>query len=476
MENNDRNITENKKVENEENIKNKKDFLLDIKQSLFQQLTTQSSRKLKNRDSEENTYKNQKYQNYLNCINCEESNSILYDPNINNEEKSQFKTNHKYKINQKNSEINSKNKKTKNKRISIIKNEKNIMAYFSKYQNKKKSFLNDSNEKTNKDNINKINNYNNNSIYILYTQKSDKENENESKDVFDNYEILASHVGLPFCNYHKYNIQLPKQYTCNFKNCSCCGCLMRKKYQNLEDNYRYKNKQDYIYPVNKAENKKAKYGSVLDKFKKNKNRYTLTEESNQLENFALNLLKPNNINLKIKNKNYIIENSVNDNDNDVEKQNGKKNYYTNSNKYGNNYNLDDINRKNKVGIDEKKENYVKSHMYDKNKNDNNNEEVNGYADNNIYSNENYISKKEKEDSFNESSILELPYEGNDDKNLKRYKYLVNKNDNKSKIHFSILYYKRLNKSYNQIYSKDINDNQNNFNKKGLIKNVEFLRE
>ena len=33
--------------------------------------------------------------------------------------------------------------------------------------------------------------------------------------------------------------------------------------------------------------------------------------------------------------------------------------------------------------------------------------------------------------------------------------MVNANKKQSKLHFSIIYYKKLNKSYNQIYSKDI---------------------
>ena len=461
MENINRNIIENKNAENTEIIKYKKDILFDIKQSLFQQLTTQSSRKLNNKDSEENTYKNPKYQNYLNFKKCEESNSIYYDHIVSNDEKSQIKNSHKYKINLKNNEINSENKKNKNKnkRISIIKNDNDIMTDFLKCQNKNKNLLNDSNsnEKTNKDNVYKFNNYNNDSIYILSTQKSENENEDESESNLDSYEILESHITLPFCYYHKYNIQLPKQYTCNFKNCSCCGCLMKKRYQMLEGYNGYRENQDYIYPVNKTENKKAKFGSVLDKFKKKKNRCTLTEESNQLGDFGLKPLKPNNTNLKIKKTNYIIENcddeiGIRDN----EKQNSKKYYYKNNNKYGSN----------------------SKNLNNKNKNDNKNEEENNYSDNNIYSNENYISEKDPENSFNDSNLLELPYEENDDKNLKRYKYLVNKNDNKSKIHFSVLYYKRLNKSYNQIYSKDFKDNQSNFNIKGINKNknIEFLRE
>ena len=104
---------------------------------------------------------------------------------------------------------------------------------------------------------------------------------------------------------------------------------------------------------------------------------TLSEEANQLGNFCLNILKPNDTNMKISKNNFI-------------------------------------------------------------------------GNNNSFENE-----KEKEYSLNESSFLELPFDCNDDKNLKNYQNLVSKTDKKSKIHFSVNYYKKLNKSYNQVYAKDL---------------------
>ena len=589
------NITENKK---KENTKSKKDNILDIKQNLFQQMTTQSSTKFKNRDNDENTFSNQKYQKNKNLKNYEENNSIYYD----NEEKSIHKDSPKQKNNKKSTRIKSEKNKNKNKIISAIRNDNDIMAYFSKTQNKNAYPLNDSssneNEKNNNFDTDKF--YNNNDlIYVLSTQKEGNKNTNENDTELDSYERLTSHVALPFCHYHKYNIKLPKQYTCNFKNCSCCGCLGRKKLHNLQDsNSSYKNKPDYIYPVINSEKKKTKYRSVLDKFRKNKNSQinTLSGESNQLGDSQLAFLKPNNTNLKISKKDYIIENSNDDSDfidNDNNKENGKNYYYIDNNiKNDNDYNLNDENRiygdnKSKNGNEYynynnnnndnitnndndfndsnfnensfigdnfykngnkyyKKDNVNNDFNYDdnKDKNENNSQSRNTYSNkdendeiNNIYTNnenyrnkdgndynvynniygdnkieteynnnsnennndsknddndyiknridnrykdDNFITEKESENYFNESSLLELPYNCNDDTNLNKYKHLVNKSEKKPKIHFSVLYYKRLNKSFNQIYSKDFKDKRSKSNIifKGVNKNktVEFLRE
>ncbi len=591
-------ITENKTTEN---TKGKKDNILDIKQNLFQQMTTQSSRKFKNRDNDENTFSSPKYQKNKNIKNYEENKSIYYD----NNEKSMPKDGLKHKSNQKSTGMKSEKKRNRNrnKKISSIKNDNDIMTYFSKNQNKNGYPLNDSNSNENEKNNNfDTDKFNNNTdlIYILSTQKDGSKNTDENDNELDNYEGLTSHVALPFCHYHKYNIKLPKQYTCNFKNCSCCGCLQRKKLQNFQDSNRYKNKPDYIYPVINSEKKKTKFRSVLDKFRKNKNINTLSGESNQLGDSRLIFSKPNNTNLKIAKKDYIIENSndgsdSNDNNNDIE--NGKDYYYIDDNiKNENDYNLNDENRlygdnKSKNGNEYYNDNnennnnyyyndnynndsnndnngnennnyndnnfnvnnfndgdnlYKNGNKYYKNDNDNNNynddeykdknendsqnknsytnkdenDEINNniYRDNkleteynnnsndnfnkinndsnndnnnddnafnknkinNIYKDENYITEKESENNFDESSLLELPYDCNDDTNLNRYKHLVNKSEKKPKLHLSVMYYKRLNKSFNQVYSKDLKNkrSKSNINFKGVNKNkrVEFLRE
>jgi len=293
--------------------------------------------------------KNEKIKNFegnkekkLNHINYINSNN---DYNIINEEKVQY------------NELNyDKNKRNKN--------DNDIMTYFSKSHNNNKdpikvSYSKPKQKKEYTDNIDLI--------YILSTQK--RENENT---LDDDREQLTSCIGIPFCHYHRFNGQLPKQYICNFKNCNCYECVDMGKSQKFNDN----NKPDYIYPINKTKKSNFKFRSVLDKYKKNKKMSTLSEDANQLGSFCLNILKPNDANIKISKKNYI--------------------------------------------------------------------------DNNILEDEN-----EKNYSLNESSFLELPFDCNDDKNLKNYQNLVSKTDKKSKIHLSVMYYKRLNKSYNQVYSKDL---------------------
>ena len=76
-----------------------------------------------------------------------------------------------------------------------------------------------------------------------------------------------------------------------------------------------------------------------------------------------------------------------------------------------------------------------------------------------------------------SSKLELPSECNinDGNDLRKYRNLVNNSNQKPKIHLSVLYYKKLNKSYNQTYAKDIKYTEK---LKGVSKDktIELLRE
>ena len=181
-----------------------------------------------------NTDKKLKHKNYF------KSN---HDHSINNEEKAQNINNNnkypKYKNNNNNNEfIYDKNKRNKNEKIFVIKNDNDIMTYFSKSRNYNRYSINISNSKP-KQKRNITNNID--LIYILSTQK--RENEN----TLDDSKQLTSCIGIPFCHYHRFNGQLPKQYICNYKNCNCYECLDMGKYQKLNDN----NKPDYIYPINK---------------------------------------------------------------------------------------------------------------------------------------------------------------------------------------------------------------------------------
>jgi hypothetical protein len=286
---------------------------------------------------------------------------------MNKEEKVQYiNYNNKYpKYKYNNNEFTyEKNKRNKNEKIFVIKNDNDIMTYFSKNHTNNRYPISASNSKPKQkrkisDNIDLI--------YILSTQKIENEN------TLDDSEQLTSCIGIPLCHYHRFNDQLPKQYICNFKYCNCYECVDMGKYHKLNDI----NRPDYIYPINKIRKNNFKFRSVLDKFRKNKNMSTLSEEANQLGSFCLNILKPNDTNIKITKNNFIDNNNIIENE------------------------------------------------------------------------------KEKEYSLNESSFLELPFDCNDDRNLKNYQNLVSKSDKKSKIHFSVNYYKKLNKSYNQVYSKDL---------------------
>ena len=391
MNTNEYNITENKKTENTQSNKYKKDSLLDIKQSLFQELTTQSSKKIKYKDNDESSLLNSKYINYFNIRNYDDNS--IQDINILKKEKEKNNKGNKQKLE------NKKCQKLYNRNQNYNYNDNDINSYF-KSQNQNKNSINISNSNFNMDNF-----YNNdNLIYILTTNnKNDTEKEN-NKEIDDkgemHYDKKTSHIALPFCNYHKYNIKLPKKYTCNFKKCSCCGVpenifFSKNNSQNNNNKLTINNNEKDL--LNK-ETKHKKYRSVLDQFKNkninkintNKSQISESSESCQISDTNFNFQKPNNINVKISKNDYIIEN---------------ENEFDNSN---------------------------------------DNEDL---------------------------SELELPndFNMNDENELKKYRNLVNKTEKKPKTHFSIMYYKRLNKSYNQIYSKDLED-------KNKVKNFELLRD
>ena len=419
MNTNESYITDNKKTENTQSNKYKKENLVEIKQSLFQALTTQSSKKIKYRDNDESLYKNPRFINYINFRNYEDNS--IQDIALTNKEK------HKNKL----------FKTEKKKSNQIYKRNdndtSNLMNTYTNSQIQNQNLFNYSNTFFNIDKFNK----NDDLMYIVTTNKNnDNENmfeNNKEKEIEDYNESRkfykrTSHIALPFCQYHKYNIKLPKKYTCNFKKCSCCGV---PEYINMpytpNENYinrtrginKYNNNNRYskysfsekdngrdkdIVKPEKQDYKKFKFKSVLDQLKnKNKNHKNLYErinkskisessESNQISDFEFNFQKPNNINTKI-----------------------PKNYF--------NYDISE-------------------------------------------------NEKEFENSNDDSSNLELPDDFiiNDEKDLNNYKNLVDKSDKKPKTHFSVMYYKRLNKSYNQVFSKDVHKPINK------SKNIELLRE
>ena len=479
-------ITEDKKVENPNKYKNKKDNLLDIKQNLFQELTTQSSRKIK---LDENSYINSKYLNYFNLQNNED--------NINHENKKEI-----YDRKNKNF-LENKNRSEKKYPKYYMRNDKDLLSFHTKSQIQNKNLFMNSNSNYSNINIDKFNN-NDDLIYIITTNKN--LNEKETDDESESYHYERSHIALPFCNYHKFNILLPKQYTCNFKKCSCCA--FREKINDLyENNNNYSNKYDNEKPKNN-DSKNITYKSVLDKFKKknneNKEKNPKTNKKiskNTILNNNGNINSNKDDNLKNLNKNGNMNKrknlrSINKNDN-LNKSNNSKNINKNDNlnKSNNSKNLnriDNSNKNNNLKKLDKNENINKSNDLNKNKASNLNKtkisdssESNDLSDfrcnfqkpNNInvkIVKNDYISEN---DSKNESSGIELPSDLNidDGKYLQKYRNYINSSEKKSKLHLSVMYYKKLNKSFSQIFSKDINQ----FKKKSSLsrhKNIELLRD
>lgn len=370
---NEYNITDSKKYENKNNNKSKKRNFLDTKQNLFMQQTTQSSQKVKYKDNEESSYLNSKYKNHFNIKNNE------YNTIEDNNKKR--KANKNEKLSLRNNSVNIQSEK-KNMRKIFMRNDNEIKSFLTKSQIQNKNYFLNSNTSFKKIDLDNFNN-NDDLIYILTTNKNGNEKETEDESDSYNYERNTSHIALPFCHYHKFNVNLPKIYTCNFKKCFCCAVPEKDNFsffENLSNNNYKNNEYDKLKSRDK---KKLKYRSVLDKFKKkninvnkkpywNKTKFDDSFESDDLEGFDCNFQKPNNLNLKI----------------------------------------------NKID---------------------------------------YISENESENSNDDSSGIELPSDLiiDDEKELRKYKNMVNANKKQSKLHFSIIYYKKLNKSYNQIYSKDI---------------------
>ena len=450
---------EDKKYENTN--KYKKDNQLDIKPYLFQQLTTQSSRKIKNRDNDESSYINSKYLNYFNLNNNEDNN---------------------YK-NKKNFYENKIKSEKKNSKLFMRNDNNDLLSFYSKSQIQNKNLFFNSNTNLEKFETDNFKN-NEDLIYILTTNKNDNEKETDDESESYHYERNTSHIALPFCRYHKYNILLPKQYTCNFKKCSCCA-FPEKINSFYENNNNYKNNNANDKLKNKVK-KNIEFKSVLDKFKKKKkkkenqdgdfkrnkkvnknkdldiNRIINTNEEDNLKN----LLKNDNINkknnLKSINKDDNENNSKYLNKNDIL---NKSNYSKDLNK-NNNYNQYKAINLNKTKISDSSES-----------NDLGDFKCNFQKPNNInikIAKNDYISEN---GSKNESSRIELPNDFNidDERDLKKYKNYVNQSEKKTKLHLSVMYYKKLNKSFNQIYSKDINKSKK-IRSESKDKKFELLRE
>ena len=401
-----------------------KQNLLEIKQNLFNELTTQSSRKVKFKDNEE--YSN-KYINFLKSRSNEENTIQDYTTNYRNNV-----ANNRYILVKKrnNKKYNIKSQSLKNKTLTVIKSQSNF-------------------DKTEDD-----------LMFIITkdpsrSKKKNKENNNYNTINDDNVNII-SHLALPFCRYHKYNLKLPKKYTCNFKKCSCCEFKDRQSILDSENTK--ETSRDYIYPsIEKTNRSNKKYKSVLEKFiKKNNNE-----------------------------KRIIFKETEEDNNNKRDKQYIKKrvdNFHIKNREKNKEHQIKKIENINIRQINYKKEQQIKL-------NNSNNKSSSSIEEDNM-SNISFNFKKPDEtnlkipkknyddlsDSFSKSFSLEIPEEINikDENYLKEYKNKVNENNKKSKKHFSVTYYQKLNKSY-QIYHNENKKDNSLYKAKNKEKNIEFLR-
>ena len=405
----------------------KKESIFKIKQNLFHELTTQSSLKMKYKDKDE---LNNKYINFSKTRNNEENR--FPDNDIINEDYFFKKNNHIIKKRNKNDyNQNSKNKSYKT--LTVIKSNNNF--------NNKEDDL----------------------IYIITKapNKNEKKNSKKNNNKDDN---IISHLALPFCHYHKFNLKLPKRYTCNFKNCSCCEFKDRQNF--LYNENTKESSRDYIYPSKEKTQRSCKrYNNVLEKY--------LSKNKNKNKNKCVEEKKDN----KIKKDKIYIKKKLEDNSNIKTKKNLNNKKALNINlKKSNNYNDERKNSKSNGNSGTEEHN---------NFNNNSEESINSEQMSNISlkfqkpdeTNLKVPKKKlEKMDnSLSESFTLEMPDEINikDEEDLKEFKNLVNEKNRKSKIHFSVTYYQKLNKSY-KVYSNE-EKKASPFKAKSKEKKFEFLR-
>ena len=293
-------------------------------------------------------------------------------------------------------------------------------------------------------------------MYII-TKSPNKMNDQIPKNKNKNDNII-SHIALPFCHYHKFNLKLPKKYTCNFKNCSCCQFKDRQNflyYENTKETSR-----DYIYPsIEKTQTSKKRYNNVLEKYiskykRRNKKNSEDKSKTKKKYNNGKKLMKKQVV------ENFNIRNNKNLNDKKINNINLRKakNFNEDSDK-NNNYNSRNNSKsKDSINSDQMSDISFKFRKPD---------------DTNLK-----IPKKvfvEKDNSLSDSFSLEIPDEINikDENYLKEFKDLVSKKNRKSKIHLSVTYYQKLNKSF-KVYC-DEKKKASPFKTKSKEKKFEFLR-
>ena len=422
-------------------IKNlsKEDKVLEIKQNLFKELANQSSNPVKYRGKNQN-------------INISKENINLIKSN--NKEENTIKENDTY-----NQIYNQNNDNIINRNYSELLLNKNY--YDSKFRNNRNGTLTPI--KSNSMN-NNIYDEENDLMYIIAETNKKNSHKKHSINKFNDNNIISC-LALPFCQYHKFNIKLPKRYTCNFKNCSCCQLRESRNvlYENNENTK--ESSREYIYPsLEKEESSNRRYSSVLEKFISKNKKKAKEKEKEKKKKKKYNKKKPeDNFNIKTKQNNLNKIDKVNNININLKKQNNikKKNSSSKSKSKSKSKNIS-LNSSKSEDISNISLNFQKPEETNMKLPKKNFEEL-----------DESLNKSLSEENFS----LDFPDDINinDDSDLNLYKRTVNKKNKESKIHFSVKYYQKLNKSFRIYCNEDNKKKSSPFKSKSKEKKCEFLR-
>ena len=330
MNRNENGLTENAKTQQLENHNYNNENLYNIKQHLLFPTYEQNNQTQKMLKKNGISYTYNKNQYYINSSNSENINSFSSSKKIS---KTDYSPKRGYY-----SKIYINNYKPKNKKFKVIRNDNDILKYFSKNYKKNKindnkdnddSLLNDfDTTQSNKNNIIYLINPNNNNENISIKNINNYHNlKNQYKDKYYNKKISKNF--LPFCIYNNVNGQSIKRIKCDLKNCpGCIYCLdfkNNKKESNSNININH-NKPNIIINIDDDYNKNK---NILDLYKNKK----ILEDSKSndffdegtLGNFTPNFVNPNNINEIIPKKNTLIEEENNKKENENENEENEEN-------------------------------------------------------------------------------------------------------------------------------------------------------
>lgn len=409
-----RSITENK---NSKNRSLKKENIFEIKQNLFQEITTRCYRPVKYKDNYNN------FNNYIQLFNIKNNEeNIIPEDDIAYEQ----------------------NFYEKNNNISI-RNKKRLLSS-KKYNSKSKNKNNNTLTIINSNTVNN-NNYNEENDLMYIISKEPKKSRNKTKEKKSNKNNIRAHLALPLCHYHKFNLKLPKKYTCNFKNCSCCR--LNENHFSLYNENTKETSRDYIYPsIERTIKGRSRYNNVLEKFTSKIKKKNIERQERKKS--------------KKKKKKKLIKKIIDDNFNEDANENNNEKIIINLNKE-NNKNEVKKNSHNNNSLNSSKSAEMSDISFNFQKPDETNLKI---PKKNLEESDNSLSK---------SFSLDMPEEVNieDEKDLKNYKNLVDEKKKKSKIHFSVAYYKKLNKSY-KVYCGEDNKKKSSPGK-SKEKKIEFLR-